>query len=72
MTDHPEPEPFARPFRLRHHDGRLTHGVLFPDGPAAVLDGPDVGVSAARDLDTLLINYGRAQLEWPAAPENSP
>ncbi|MFF1961013.1 hypothetical protein ACFVWX_29065 [Streptomyces sp. NPDC058220] len=59
------PEPFAQTFRLRHRDGRLTHGVVFPEGPAVVFDGPEVGLSVAVDLDTLLTNYHHAQLEWP-------
>ncbi|MGW2511291.1 hypothetical protein ACWC0A_18030 [Streptomyces scopuliridis] len=46
--------------------------MVFPEGPAVMFDGLDVGLSVAVDLDTLLTNYGHARLEWPAAPENSP
>ncbi|MFE9886262.1 hypothetical protein [Streptomyces scopuliridis] len=57
------PEPFARAFRLRQH-GQLLHGCEFPEGPAVVLDGPDIGVSVAPSLRTLLLNYPRAHVEW--------
>ncbi|MGW6739702.1 hypothetical protein ACWGDX_02960 [Streptomyces sp. NPDC055025] len=59
-----EPEPFAQTFRLRPRNGDLIHGVLFPSGPAAVLDDPDVGISAAPDLTTLLTHYSHARIEW--------
>ncbi|MEV8395941.1 MULTISPECIES: hypothetical protein [unclassified Streptomyces] len=45
--------------------------MVFPDGPAVMFDGLDVGLSVAPDVDTVLTNYGRVRLEW-SAPESSP